>query len=123
MENEKGNHMQRVTATQLKRMIDGDETFELINVLPEPEFLKEHIPGSINIPVGSVDFVGRIDDRVQGDRSHKIVVYCASVECDASPAAAQQLRDAGFRHVFDFEAGMDGWKQAGYAVESGRVQA
>jgi nucleoside-diphosphate-sugar epimerase/rhodanese-related sulfurtransferase len=115
--------MNTITATQLKRMIDGDEQFELINVLSEKDFQKEHIPGSINLPVDRKDLATQMDDRIAGDKAHKIVVYCASTQCDASSKAAQVLERAGFTDVQRYEGGMQEWKNAGHPVESGAVRA
>ena len=114
--------MTTISAIQLRRMIDGNEAFELINVLPETDFQKEHIPGSMNIPVADSDFVSRVEDRVGGDKNHKIVVYCASTQCDASSKAAGKLEKAGFSNILRYEAGMQGWKDAGYAIESGAMR-
>jgi rhodanese-related sulfurtransferase len=115
--------MNTITATQLKRMIDADEEFELINVLSEKDFQKEHIPGSMNLPVDRKDLATAADDRVGGNKAHKIVVYCASAQCDASSKAAQTLERAGFTNVHRYEGGMQEWKNAGYPVESGIVRA
>lgn len=57
------------------------------------------------------------------DKSAKIVVYCSSLECDASPTAAKNLDEAGFTEVYEFEGGMKEWKEAGYHVETGRQAA
>jgi len=117
--------MNTITATQLKRMIDGNETFELINVLPEDDFRNEHIPGSINLPVADKDFARKVEElpAVAGDMGHKIVVYCANPQCTASPTAAQTLELAGFTNVQRFEGGMRDWKAAGNPVETGHVRA
>jgi rhodanese-related sulfurtransferase len=117
--------MNTITATQLKRMIDGDESFELINVLSEQDFLKEHIPGSINMPVANKNFASQLEElpAIGGDMNHNIVVYCANTQCTASSTAAQTLERAGFTNVQRFEGGMEEWKAAGYPVESGRVRA
>jgi nucleoside-diphosphate-sugar epimerase/rhodanese-related sulfurtransferase len=115
--------MNTITATQLKRMIDGDEQFELINVLSEKDFQKEHIPGSSNVPVDRKDLATAVEDRVSGDKDHKIVVYCASPQCDASSKAAQALERAGFTNVQRYEGGMQEWKNAGHPIESGAVRA
>ncbi len=89
----------------------------VINVLPESYFRKEHIPGSINIPHEQPDFVDQVGRHVN-NKDDTIIVYCGSEACDASPKAAQKLENAGYRHVYDFEGGMEAWKQAGEAVES-----
>lgn len=87
--------------------------YALVNVLSSEAFDDEHIPGSINIPKGKV---GTFEDRFSTDK--EIIVYCASTDCDASPAVAEKLADRGFTRIVDFEAGMDGWKRVGGAAES-----
>lgn len=109
--------MKTLTREQLKEMLDKQEDFELINVLSEESFQKAHIPGSYNIPVADEDFVQKVEQEA-GDKDKKIVVYCASFECNASPNAANKLEQASFTHVFDYEGGMKDWQEGGYTVES-----
>ena len=90
--------------------------YALVNVLKAEAFEDEHIPNSINIPAGEED---RFEQRFNKDKN--IVVYCASPSCDASPKAARALADRGFRHVYDYEAGMSEWKNAGNEIAGGRV--
>jgi len=104
--------MNSLTAEQLKQMKDRDEDIVLINTLAEEHFQKTRIPGSINIPQSNDDFVERVE-QVVGGKDRKVVVYCASEECESSPTAAKKLDEAGFSNVLDFEAGAEGWKQAG----------
>jgi rhodanese-related sulfurtransferase len=104
-------------AGTLKRMMDRHEDFVLINVLGEDAFEKEHIPGSDNVPVDSPDFVTEVES-LAGDKSRRIVVYCASKTCQASPTAARKLDETGFTHVLDFEGGMADWHRAGFEVVS-----
>lgn len=111
-----------LTAEELKKRLDQkapdnddpDEGYALVNVLGEDDFEEAHIPSSINIPKGNED---KFEKRYSKDKP--IVVYCASPECDASPTVAEELADRGFGKIYDFEAGMSGWKQAGYPVERG----
>lgn len=86
--------------------------YALVNVLQPESFEEEHIPGSINIPADQPD---RFEDRFAKDK--EIVLYCASESCDASPTAARRLVERGFSKVYDYEAGMKGWKDADNPVE------
>lgn len=45
---------------------------QLIEVLPEKEYIEEHLPGAINIPLKSMN-EGSID---QLDRDAPTIVYC-----------------------------------------------
>ena len=104
--------MQPLTVEQLKEMQTRNEDFLLINTLDEKNFPTTRIPGSINIPQSQDDFVQRVE-QVAGGKDKKIVVYCASESCTSSPTAAKKLEEAGFSNVLDFEAGAQGWQEAG----------
>ncbi|MEX0654269.1 MAG: rhodanese-like domain-containing protein [Phycisphaeraceae bacterium] len=110
--------MQTIDARQLEQMKARNEDFLLINVLPEESFREQHIPGSVNIPVNEDDFEERVE-QLAGDKERTVVVYCASTECTASPAAANKLEDVGFTHVIDFAGGMQEWEQTNHPVETG----
>ena len=106
--------MQPLTKEELKTMFDNDDDFVLVNVLGREAFEKAHIPMSLNIP-GSEDLVPRMK-HAEPDTMRKLVLYCANFDCQASPNAAEKLRQAGYTNVFDFEGGMKDWQDAGYPV-------
>lgn len=100
--------MQTITREELKHMNGAEEDFVLINVLSRKHFNEQHIRTSINIPVDENDFAEKVE-AVAGSKSRKVMVYCASTECNASPRAAQQLQEAGFTDVYDDEGGTRDW--------------
>ncbi len=114
--------MKTLDATQLKNMLDHSEDFVLIDVLPAKSFDEKHIPGSHNVPHESKSFVDEVLS-LAGDKNRKIVVYCASRTCQASPTAAAKLEQAGFTNVFDFEDGIAGWERAGYELTTSALAA
>lgn len=101
--------MQTLSKLDLKRMNEQEhEDFVLINVLSPEAFNESHIRTSINIPLKRDDFTEMVA-LVAGRKDRKVVVYCASSECDASPKAAKKLEDAGFTRVYDYEGGTKDW--------------
>jgi rhodanese-related sulfurtransferase len=101
--------MKPLTRDELKKMNDAQhEDFVLINVLSRESFNEQHIRTSINIPVSDENFAQKVES-VAGGKDRKIVVYCASFECDASPKAAKKLEEAGFTQVYDYEGGTKDW--------------
>lgn len=101
--------MKPITREQLKQMNDEEhEDFVLINVLAPESFNEQHIRTSINIPLKRDDFTELVG-LVAGRKDRKIVVYCASKDCDASPKAAEKLEKAGFTRVYDYEGGTKDW--------------
>ena len=97
--------MKTITRKELNKMKDKREDFVLINVLSKEYFDKEHIRGSINIPIMDKDFEKKVMKHVS-DKRTKIVVYCANKECQASPDAAKKLIKLGYKNVWDYEGGI-----------------
>ncbi len=95
---------------------ENREGLLLVNVLDKDAFRQQHIPGSINIPISREDFTTKVK-RKAGGKDNKIVVYCASTDCSASPKAAGKLDEAGFTNVYHYEAGMMGWASAQLPTE------
>lgn len=60
-----------ISTSELKNKLDAKESFLLVNALSDIEFGLEHIPGSINIPVGEI----RTTDKLPADRETLIVFY------------------------------------------------
>ena len=59
-----------IDASELRRRLD--DGVQLVEVLPEPEYLEEHLPAAINIPLKTLDAgtTGALD------RTRPVVVYC-----------------------------------------------
>lgn len=103
--------MQAITKEELKKMnSERHEDFVLINVLPREYFNKAHIRTSVNIPHDQPDFARKVEEAA-GSKERKIVLYCASFDCDASPKAAKKLEQAGFKKVYDYEGGTKDWEE------------
>lgn len=59
-----------ISLEEMRRLVD--ERAQLVEVLPPREYEEEHLPGSINIPLKSLDekSAGRLD------KHRPVVVYC-----------------------------------------------
>jgi rhodanese-related sulfurtransferase len=101
--------MQTISRQQLETMNEeAKDDFVLANVLPPKAFNEQHIRTSINVPHEDPDFTD-VMEKVAGGKSRRIVVYCASSDCDASEKAARKLDEAGFRDVLDYAGGTRDW--------------
>jgi len=101
--------MQTLSKQELNEMNHQQkDDFVLINVLPRDTFREQHIRTSINIPIEGENFDGTVQ-KVAGGKDRKVVVYCASFDCDASVKAAKRLEQAGFEQVYDYEGGTADW--------------
>jgi rhodanese-related sulfurtransferase len=107
--------MKTLNKQQLEENFGSNDDTLLINVLPRENFEKAHIPASINIPIESDDFIQQVEKQTE-NKNQKIIVYCASFDCDASTKAAQKLEEAGYTNVYDFKGGMQEWQEGGGEV-------
>jgi phage shock protein E len=62
--------VEQITYPQLRELLDRGA--QLVEVLPEPEYVEEHLPGAINIPLKTLD----ADSTAQLDKTKAVVVYC-----------------------------------------------
>lgn len=115
--------MKTLTAQQFEEKFGSNDNAVVINVLSKEYYDKEHIPGSISIPLKSADFLEQVGRKVKNNKAAQIVVYCAKTECPASEDAAEKLTEAGYTNVYDFEGGMKEWIDSGHNVESGVLGA
>ena len=106
--------LKNITRNALKRMIDKNDDFILVDVLSLESYEKEHIPGSINIPLK--DIKNKAERLLKKDK--EIVVYCGSFQCTMSLQAAEILTKLGYKDVYCFEGGLQYWKDAGFSLES-----
>jgi rhodanese-related sulfurtransferase len=104
--------MQSINQRELQEKQKSIADVTIINTLSEKDFETTKIPGSINVPQKSDDFVERVSAAVMNKKESEIVVYCASKQCDSSTQAAQKLESAGFENIFDYEGGFQDWQQA-----------
>lgn len=107
---------QTISTKGLKSKIDSDDSFYLVDVLSENSFTGRHIPEAINVP-GSESFVEDFEKKTGAKSQDEIIVYCTSETCGASPAAAKQLEEAGYKNVSHYKSGLAGWEAAGFDFE------
>ena len=101
--------LKTITIEKILEMQHNKEDFKIVEVLPESAYETKHIEGAINIPAKEL---GEQAPK-QLDKDETIIVYCSNYACNASPAAARKLISMGYKNVYDFSAGKQGWKEAG----------
>ncbi|PSO45692.1 MAG: rhodanese-like domain-containing protein [Parcubacteria group bacterium SW_6_46_9] len=110
------DEFETITADDLKEKLESDDDFVLIDTLGDMSYQRAHLPEAISISAKDNDFVANVEAAV-ADKSVPVIVYCASFSCDLSPEAAQNLVDAGFENVIDYEGGLKDWVENGYELE------
>jgi rhodanese-related sulfurtransferase len=61
----------RIEYQELRDLLD-EETTQLVEVLPVVEYMEEHQPGAVNIPLKTLD----AETTADLDKGNPVVVYC-----------------------------------------------
>src|SRR6185503_3063690 len=111
--------MKTITTAGLKALKEQNGDLTVVNTLSAGAFEGTRIPGAVNIPLESSDFVARVEQEA-GGKAKPVVVYCASQECNSSEKAAKKLEAAGFTAVSRYTGGAAAWQQETAEVPSGQ---
>ena len=112
---------QRVEAGWVERRLEEGEV-TLLAVLPKEAYEKAHLPGSVPVPAEEAELARTVEELVP-DRLATVVVYGEGPESPAVGRAARTLEALGYRRVFEFKSGVEGWRRTGHVVESGDAAA
>ena len=64
-----------ISRDELKKKIDENQDFKLVETLPSTAYHHAHLPGAINLPP---ERVRELAPRLLPDQSAEIIVYCAN---------------------------------------------
>jgi len=122
-----------LTTEQLSEKLTLAKPPTLIDVQPIPwqagRFIekapRQHLPGSIWLPnVGQGEpepqwlnyFTRELERISQKDLDHAMVFYCRA-DCWMSWNAVKRAHEMGYRNLYWYRAGTDGWRDAGLPME------
>jgi len=103
---------ERVTAGELKAMLDDKEAVVLIDVRTPSEHSEAHIPGSVLMPLNTLTGVEKLPE------GGRVVIYCRGGV--RSLKAMEILKAKGYTGLVDLEGGITAWIAAGGEVVSGQ---
>jgi len=106
--------METINAEELKKKIDNNESFKLVDVLSKNSYDARHIPKAINLLGSEIEEKA---SEILPDKNEEIIVYCSSETCQASPNAGKKLEEIGYKNVKHFPGGLAGWQEAGFKFE------
>lgn len=98
-----------ITAAQVESIMHKDKTVQLIDLRTPAEVQQTGvIPGARVINFMAPDFSTQTS---RLDKQKPVIVYCAAG--GRSPRAAQQMKQAGFKTIYDYTGGMNDWQSKG----------
>lgn len=95
-------------ATRLYNKQDG----VFVDVRPEAEFNKGHLPAAVSVPEGKFEPRHK---RLHKQKQKPVIVYCGNGM--AAGKAGKALKQEGFEQVLQLKGGYDGWTGAGLPTE------
>jgi|SRR3989344_7993038 len=104
-----------ITTKDLKQKVDNKEDFALVEVLGPETFAEFHLPGAVNVPVDDT-FEAGIQKAVPS-KDKMVVVYCRDIECHASAKATKRMELLGYKNIFEYHDGKEGWRAQGLPIE------
>ena len=96
--------VQKVSAADVKAMIDKKDKVVLLDVRDPGEFGAGHLPGAMNISRGTLEF--NVFSKIQ-DQNAKVVVYCKTA--GRSALATKTLNDLGYKNAVLMDAQFEDW--------------
>ena len=98
----------------VKKHLDAQETFTLIDVREESEWAKGHLPGAVHLCKGIIE--RDIENAVPG-KATPIVLYCGGGF--RSALVADNLQKMGYINVISMDGGWRGWTESGFPTVKG----
>lgn len=96
------NHPNIINNDELENKLKDNDKFVVLDVREEAEFVFNHIPEALSIPLG--DLEDRMDEL---NKENIIYVICRTG--NRSDLAAQKLVENGFTQVYNVVPGMNQW--------------
>lgn len=102
-----------INTLELKKWMDSEDKPILINSLSPIEFGESYIPGSICIPMELM----QVSQLMPEDLNTPTVYYCYGPDCMKSKISAETAIKMGYKNVYWYREGIEGWKKAGYNTQ------
>ncbi|TRM13235.1 hypothetical protein FH966_08690 [Lentibacillus cibarius] len=100
--NEETKYEEVIDLRELRQKVDGGEAIIILDVRENAEYAFNHIPGSINIPLGELE--DRMDE-LKNDKEINVICRTGS----RSDLASRKLSEKGFNNVKNVVPGMIQW--------------
>ena len=100
----------------LKDLQKDQENFQkmlIIDIREPDEYVREHIPGSINIPLNQLD-----EKNFSDQKETPVIFYCKLGS--RTSMAKQTLINTGFKNIYCLKDGIEQWKRCGNQIKKNK---
>ena len=104
-----------VSAVFIKKLIDEQAAYTLIDARPKRVADKGMIPTAINI--SDTEFDKHLD-KLPADKARLLIYYCGGLECVLSDKSAEKARKLGYTNVVTYPEGYPEWEKLYAAAQS-----
>jgi rhodanese-related sulfurtransferase len=111
MVNNAKQRVREMTVDDVKRMLDANTDFVLVDVREDNEWAKDHLPAAVHLGKGVIE--RDVEQRVP-DTSTPIVLYCGGGF--RSALAADALQRMGYTNVASMDGGIRDWREKGFPL-------
>lgn len=103
-----------ISRDELKKKIDNNESFKLLDVRDTPDYDTEHIVSAVHILISDMTESSLTN---LFDKDDLIVTYSQDLNCPASGIAAEKLQQFGYSKLLRYKGGWGEWKDSNYPTE------
>jgi|SRR3989344_681928 len=111
------DEIKTITLEELRKLLQSDEDFVLVNPLNRENFEEGYISKSIHISVHSGDFEEKVKTIIP-NKKRKIIVYCRHSKCETSDEAYEKLIRMDYSNVYIYGGGLKEWSDSDYPLVS-----
>jgi rhodanese-related sulfurtransferase len=112
--NEARSRIHETNVAEVKKRMDAEEKFALVDVREESEWARGHLPSAVHLGKGIIE---RDVEMRFPDKGAEIVLYCGGGF--RSALSADNLQKMGYTKVSSMDGGWRGWVEAGHPIAQG----
>jgi len=109
--------MKNITVNELKSLLSGGPTLNLIDVRTPAEYEGVHVPGACSLPLDTLDCAAALAEHNRTRNAAPIYILCHSGV--RAKKAAEKFAAVGFDDCAVIEGGTQAWAEAGFPVVRG----
>ena len=112
-QNTESGSVKNLSAPEFRDALSANKQAQLIDVRTQKEYRERHLKGSTLMNINEPGFMELIAGL---DKNKPVMVYCLGG--GRSSAAAEKMKAAGFKEIYNLKGGILEWTSAGLPVET-----